>query len=63
MPATALERAALISKCRTGEVPRTCATVSGMADLGYGKGYQYALISPATFSIKYLPAEIRGTIY
>ena len=55
-----------VSSRRTGEVPMHLrnAPVKGMADLGYGKGYQYAHDYPGNIvDQEYLPAEIRGTVY
>lgn len=55
-----------VANRRTGEVPMHLrnAPISGMADLGYGKGYKYAHAFPGNIvDMEYLPADIKGTIY
>ena len=50
----------------TGEVPMHLrnAPVSGMSDLGYGKGYLYAHDYPGNIvRQEYLPEEMKGTVY
>ena len=50
----------------TGEVPMHLrnAPVSGMSDLGYGKGYLYAHDYPGNIvDQEYLPDEMKGTVY
>jgi putative ATPase len=50
----------------TGEVPMHLrnAPVSGMSDLGYGKGYLYAHDYPGNIvDQEYLPEEMKGTVY
>jgi putative ATPase len=51
----------------TGEVPMQLrnAVVSGMADLGYGKGYHYAHDDPRHLvdDMVYLPDKMAGTLY
>jgi putative ATPase len=40
------------------------APAKGMAELGYGKGYQYAHDFPGHIvDLEYLPEEVRGTHY
>lgn len=51
---------------RTGEVPMHLrnAPAAGMADLGYGKGYQYAHDFPGNVVDQdYLPKEVRDAVY
>ena len=51
---------------RTGEIPMHLrnAPVRGMAELGYGKGYQYAHDFPGNIvDMPYLPQEMQGTEY
>jgi putative ATPase len=55
-----------VASRRTGEVPMHLrnAPVKGMADLGYGKGYQYAHDFPGHIvDLQYLPDEVKGTRY
>lgn len=63
----AIDRAANdINTRRTGEVPLHLrnAPVSGMEQMGYGQGYQYAHDYPGNIvDQEYLPDEIRGTVY
>ena len=50
----------------TGEVPMHLrnAPISGMSDLGYGKGYLYAHDYPGNIvDQEYLPDEMKGTVY
>jgi putative ATPase len=63
----AIEKAlADVASRRTGEVPMHLrnAPAKGMAELGYGKGYQYAHDFPGHIvDLEYLPEEVRGTHY
>ncbi len=63
----AIEKAlADVANRRTGEVPMHLrnAPISGMADLGYGKGYKYAHAYPGNIvDLEYLPEAIKGTVY
>ncbi len=55
-----------VNSRRTGEVPMHLrnAPVSGMKDLGYGKGYKYAHDYPGHIAdLEFLPDAIRGTVY